>query len=120
MDLFVTFDFAASRRLPGLPASHPCSRLHGHTFMVRLVLRGEIDRASGWMVDFGEVERRMEAVRLLLDHRCLNEIEGLHNPTTEIIAEWLWQRFCPDLPGLHEITVQEHPSRGITYYGPAR
>ena len=120
MDMFVHFDFAASRYLPRLPASHPCSRMHGHTFQVRLVVRGEIDRTSGWMVDFGEVEQRMSAVRALLDHRCLNDIAGLENPTTENIAEWLWGRFAGDLPGLHEIGVQEHPTRGVIYSGPQR
>jgi len=120
MDMFVHFDFAASRYLPRLPASHPCSRMHGHTFQVRLVLRGQVDRRSGWMVDFGDVELRVGAVRALLDHRSLNDITGLENPTTEIIAEWLWERFAADVPGLYEITVQEHPTRGVIYYGPER
>jgi 6-pyruvoyltetrahydropterin/6-carboxytetrahydropterin synthase len=120
MDMFLHFDFAASRYLPRLPASHPCSRMHGHTFQVRLVMRGEVDPASGWMVDFGDVEQRIGTVRELVDHRCLNDIPGLENPTTEILAEWLWRRLAADLPGLYEITVQEHPTRGITYYGPGR
>jgi 6-pyruvoyltetrahydropterin/6-carboxytetrahydropterin synthase len=120
MELFVDFDFAASRHLPRLPSTHPCSRLHGHTFLVRVFLRGEIERDSGWMVDFGDVEARLAAVRARLDHRCLNDIPGLDNPTTEILAEWLWQALAPDLPGLDRITVQEHPARGITYRGPAR
>ena len=119
MDLFLTFDFAASRRLPRLPESHPCSRLHGHTFHVRLVLRGEVDPASGWLVDFGDVEAQVATIREQLDHRYLNDIAGLENPTTEHVAEWLWRRLQPQLPGLFEVTVQEHPARGVSYYGPA-
>ena len=119
MDLFLTCDFAASRRLPRLPESHPCSRLHGHTFHVRLVLRGEVDAESGWLVDFGDVETQVEAIRGQLDHRYLNDVKGLENPTTERVAEWLWQRLEPQLAGLCEVTVQEHPARGVSYYGPA-
>ncbi|MEQ8659760.1 MAG: 6-carboxytetrahydropterin synthase QueD [Gammaproteobacteria bacterium] len=118
MDLFLTFDFAAARRLPRLAATHPCSRVHGHTFMVRLVLRGEVAEESGWMVDFGSVEAHLAELRERLDHRYLNDIEGLENPTTERLAEWLWRQLAARLDGLHEITVQEHPARGVTYRGP--
>ncbi len=119
MDLFVDFDFAASRRLPGLPPSHPCSRLHGHTFQVRLRLRGEVDPDSGWLLDFGDVEALIARITETVDHRYLNDLAGLENPTTERLAEWLWPRLAGDLPGLFEITVQEHPSRGVVYYGPS-
>ncbi|MEQ8232203.1 MAG: 6-carboxytetrahydropterin synthase QueD [Gammaproteobacteria bacterium] len=118
MDLFFSFDFAAARRLPYLPDAHPCSRLHGHTFMVRLVLQGEVDATTGWVVDFGAVQDHVERVRGRLDHRFLNDIEGLENPTTERLAEWLWRELAGLLPGLGEISVQEHPSRGVTYRGP--
>lgn len=120
MDLFVDFDFAASRRLPLLPSTHPCSRLHGHTFNVRLRLRGELDRSTGWLVDFADVDAAIDAVRAVLDHRYLNDIDGLGNPTTELLAQWLWRRLAPELGMLHEITVQEHPSRGVVYYGPGQ
>lgn len=118
MDLFVGFDFAAARRLPHLPATHPCSRLHGHTFTVRLVLRGEVDPDSGWVIDFDDVDTQLARLRERLDHRCLNDIDGLDNPTTERLAEWLWRELHGHLHGLCELTVQEHPTRGVTYRGP--
>jgi len=117
MEMFVKFDFAASRSLPLLPETHPCSRLHGHTFNVSLTLSGEIEVATGFMIDFGDVEIAIEAVKKRVDHYCLNDIEGLENPTTEIIAEWLWIKFISSLPQLTRITVQEHRDRGVTYSG---
>ena len=118
MDMFVDFDFAASRRLPLLPETHPCARVPGPQFMVRVTLRGAVDRRSGWMTDFGEVEAQLEQIKTEVDHRYLNDIDGLGNPTTEIIAEWLWRRLAGGVDGLFEIRVQEHPSRGVIYYGP--
>jgi|TARA_B110000444_G_C18453712_1_gene416907 6-pyruvoyltetrahydropterin/6-carboxytetrahydropterin synthase len=117
MEMFVKFDFAASRSLPLLPEIHPCSRLHGHTFNVSLTLLGEIEAATGFMIDFGDVEIAIEAVKKKVDHYHLNDIEGLENPTTEIIAEWLWTKFISGLPQLTKITVQEHRDRGVSYYG---
>jgi 6-pyruvoyltetrahydropterin/6-carboxytetrahydropterin synthase len=88
------------------------------TFAVCLRVRGEIDRRSGWMVDFGDVEERIDTLKHAVDHRYLNDIDGLDNPTTELIAEWVWKRLATNVPGLFEITVQEHPTRGVIYYGP--
>jgi 6-pyruvoyltetrahydropterin/6-carboxytetrahydropterin synthase len=119
MDLFYRFDFAAARSLPQLPSAHPCSRLHGHTFQVELRLRGTVGQGSGWVLDFDELERAVRVVRERLDHRCLNDIPGLAMPTTEHLAVWLWDQLCGVLPQLWRITVQEHPARGVHYYGPA-
>ena len=120
MELFFRFDFAAARHLPKLGAEHPCRRLHGHTFMVELVLYGELGADSDWIVDFDEIDRLTTNLKAQLDHRNLNEIPGLDNPTTEILAQWLWRTVVTELPSLYRITVQEHPSRGVTYYGPER
>ena len=119
MDLFFRFDFAAARYLPYLPASHRCHRLHGHTFCVELTIRGELGVDSGWIVDFDDVDRAMVELKDELDHRQLNDIPGLENPTTERLAQWLWTRISQRLAGLYRVTVQEHPSRGVSYYGPA-
>jgi 6-pyruvoyltetrahydropterin/6-carboxytetrahydropterin synthase len=118
MDLFFSFDFAAARSLPRLPASHRCSRLHGHTFHVELSIRGELGDESGWIVDFDDVDRAMTELKERLDHRLLNELPGLENPTTESLAQWLWDAIVRQFPGLYCVTVQEHPSRGVRYYGP--
>ena len=119
MDLFFSFDFASARSLPHLPAAHRCSRVHGHTFHVELTIRGELGAESGWIVDFDDVDRAMVELKERLDHRLLNDIAGLENPTTERLAQWLWTQIASRLPGLYCVTVQEHPSRGVRYFGPA-
>lgn len=119
MDLFFRFDFAAARYLPNLPAAHRCHRLHGHTFHVELTIRGEVGQDSGWIVDFDDVDRIIDELKDDLDHRQLNDIPGLENPTTEQLAQWLWAHIGAHFPGLYRVMVQEHPSRGVSYYGPA-
>ena len=117
MEIFVKFDFAASRRLTKLPVSHPCSRVHGHTFEVQITLVGEVDSSTGFMVDFSLVEEKLDNVKAIVDHRYLNDINGLENPTTQILAQWLWQNRSRDLTTLTEIRVQEHYSQGVIYRG---
>lgn len=110
-----SFSFDAAHRLPHVPADHPCGRLHGHTYTVTLVLEGPVDAELGWVVDFGRVKAVFQPLRERLDHRCLNDIEGLENPTAEILARWLHERLRGDLPGLVEVTVQETPTSTATY-----
>ena len=105
--LVKTFSFEAAHRLPGFPAGHKCTRLHGHSFRVEVVVAGEVDPAKGYLIDFGEMKDACEPVRRQLDHYYLNEIEGLENPTAEMIAAWIWQQLKPVLPLLAEIVVHE-------------
>ena len=118
MDLFRIFYLQCARRLPGLPNSHPCSRLHGHSFTVKLTLRSPLDHALGWVMDFGTVDAVWLQVYARLDHRYLNDIDGLENPTSENLAIWLWQTLQLDLPQLYTIAVMEGHDSGCIYYGP--
>ena len=117
MDLFRVFYLQCARRLPGLPDNHPCARLHGHSFTVKITLRGPLDPALGWVMDFGEVGSAWQRVYARLDHRYLNDIAGLENPTSENLAIWLWQALLIDLPQLYTISVMEGHDAGCIYYG---
>jgi len=118
MEVFEEFGFEAAHRLPNLPADHKCARLHGHSFRVRLVVRGPVDADAGWVVDFADLHRAFDPCRERLDHRYLNEIEGLENPTTENLAAWIWERVKPELPGLSKVVVRETCTSGCVYRGP--
>ena len=120
MDLFYKFSINAARRLPKLPAAHVCSRLHGHTFLVELHLSGEVDRESGWVIDFADLEGPAHAVMLELEHRYLNDVEGLSNPTSENLAIWIWDKVHASVAGLTEVVVAEGRDRGCRYRGPGR
>ena len=107
MELRKSFQFEAAHLLPRLPKTHKCRRLHGHSFKVDIVVAGECDPKLGWLMDYAEITRAFKPLWEKLDHRYLNEIPGLQNPTSEVIAAWIWQRLQPKLPLLTEVVVAE-------------
>ena len=100
------FRFEAAHFLPRVPEEHKCRRMHGHSYQVRVTVEGEIDPAIGWLIDFAAVDAAVDPLVARLDHRVLNEIEGLDNPTSEVLAVWLWRALEGRLP-LFEIEVAE-------------
>lgn len=118
MDLYADFRFEAAHRLPRVPAGHMCARLHGHSYWVRVTVRGPVDPTMGWVVDVTTITAATEPLRARLDHRCLNEIDGLANPTSENLAVWLWDELARMVPLLHTVEVQEMPGSGCVYRGP--
>ncbi|MFP1723188.1 6-carboxytetrahydropterin synthase QueD [Lonsdalea quercina] len=115
--LFKDFQFEAAHRLPHVPDGHKCGRLHGHSFMVRLEITGEVDAYTGWVMDFAELKAISRPIWEQLDHHYLNEIPGLENPTSEILAQWIWQRLKPILPLLTAVRVKETCTAGCVYRG---
>ena len=111
------FTFEAAHRLPNAPPGHKCARLHGHSFRVEVLCEGEIDPHAGWLLDFAEIKRAFTPLYERLDHRYLNEIDGLENPTAENLARWIWLRLKPELPLLAQVTVAETCSSRCEYRG---
>lgn len=118
MDVFREFGFEAAHRLPHVPEGHKCGRLHGHSYRVEVRIRGEVDPASGMVLDFAEIKAAFAPVNDQLDHRYLNEVEGLDNPTAENLARWIWTRLAPTLP-LAQVVVRETCTSGVAYSGDA-
>jgi 6-pyruvoyltetrahydropterin/6-carboxytetrahydropterin synthase len=117
MEIFKQFDFEAAHKLPNVPAGHKCARLHGHSFRVTVYVGGPVDATTGWVMDFADIKAAAQPLIAQLDHRYLNEIAGLENPTSENIARWLWQRLVPVLPQLTRIIVHETCTSGCEYRG---
>jgi 6-pyruvoyltetrahydropterin/6-carboxytetrahydropterin synthase len=118
VELTKEFTFEAAHRLPRLPADHKCFRMHGHGFRVEIAVAGEIDPTLGWLVDYADIAARVEPIiRGELDHRTLNDVPGLENPTSEMLCVWLWRRLAPSLPGLAGVTVHETCTARCTYRG---
>ncbi len=113
-----TFGFEAAHFLPCFPEGHKCRRMHGHSFRVEVVVEGEVDAAKGYLIDYGDIKRVIKPIEEALDHRVLNEIEGLENPTSEVIAGWVWDRASRELPGLSEVVVHETCTSRCEYRGP--
>lgn len=92
MRIFVEDSFDAAHWLPNVPVAHKCHNLHGHTYRVRIEIEGEINEATGWVTDYAVIKSGWEAIKEGIDHHNLNEIDGLENPTCEILATWIWRR----------------------------
>ena len=111
------FHFEAAHDLPCFPEGHKCRRLHGHSFRFDVIVAGEIDPAKGYLVDYGDIKQAVGPLVDELDHFYLNDIQGLENPTSEMLAVWLWNRIRPRLPLLAEIIVYETCTSACAYSG---
>ena len=117
MELRKTFQFEAAHLLPNLPATHKCRRLHGHSFQAEIVVAGDCDPKLGWMMDYADIAEAFKPLWEQLDHRYLNEIPGLENPTSEHIAQWIWEGLRAKLPVLTEVIVAETCTSKCVYRG---
>jgi 6-pyruvoyltetrahydropterin/6-carboxytetrahydropterin synthase len=111
------FRFEAAHRLPRVPPGHKCQRLHGHSFKVELSLEGPVNPQTGWFIDFGDLANAWDPLYRVLDHNYLNEVEGLENPTSEVLAKWIWDRLKPTLPSLMRVTLFETCDARCEYEG---
>ena len=117
VELFKEFIFEAAHRLPHVPAGHKCGRLHGHSFRVAIYIEGEVDPYTGWIRDFSEIKAIFKPLYERLDHNYLNDIPGLENPTSEVLAKWIWQELKPLLPELSRVRIHETCTSGCEYRG---
>ncbi len=111
------FRFEAAHRLPKVPAGHKCARLHGHSFRVELGVAGPVDESTGWLFDFQQLHDAWKPLFEQLDHRYLNDVPGLENPTSEVLTGWIWARIKPVLPLLVRVTVFETCESRCEYEG---
>ncbi len=116
--LVKSFGFEAAHWLPTFPQWHKCRRMHAHSFRVDVVVEGQVSQDKGYLIDYGKIEEAVKPLRQQLDHQCLNEVRGLENPTSEILAQWIWDHLQPQLPLLAEIAVHETCSSRCVYRGP--
>ncbi|MGA7675092.1 MAG: 6-carboxytetrahydropterin synthase QueD [Rhizomicrobium sp.] len=117
MKIVQAFSFEAAHHLPNVSPGHRCHRLHGHSYRVEMKLEGPIDPVTGFVVDFFDIETAFAPVLARLDHCCLNEVEGLANPTAENIAAWIWRKIKPALPQLCAVIVRETEDCWAEYEG---
>ena len=111
------FPLESAHFLPQVPEDHKCRRVHGHGFVIEVHVEGEVDPRSGWLLDYAELRAAFEPLRRRLDHRLLNDLPGLENPTSENLAAWIWRELKPALPPLVEVTVRETAWARCSYRG---
>ena len=117
MNVFKTFTIEAARSLPNLPDGHPCKNIHGHSFKITITVTGNVDNKTGFVMDFGDIDETFNPLLSKLDFSYLNDIEGLENPSSENVCQWIWERLAPSLPGLSQIDIKETDSTGCIYKG---
>jgi 6-pyruvoyltetrahydropterin/6-carboxytetrahydropterin synthase len=116
MEIYKIFTFNSAHFLPYVPSSHPCGKMHGHTWTVEIHITGPLSQA-GWVMDYGDLKNICLPIIDMLDHQLLNDVVGLRNPTSEWIAVWLWERLLSVLPLLTSIVVHESATTGAVYRG---
>jgi 6-pyruvoyltetrahydropterin/6-carboxytetrahydropterin synthase len=117
VSLWKEFRFEAAHLLPHVPTGHKCGRLHGHSFCVEVYVAGAVDPHTGMLVDYAEIKEAFAELDEQLDHRYLNELPGLENPTSENIVCWIWERLKPSLPQLCRLVLRETCTVGCIYEG---
>jgi 6-pyruvoyltetrahydropterin/6-carboxytetrahydropterin synthase len=120
MRTYKEFTIEAAHQLPQAPFGHKCRRLHGHSFRVEIHVSGAPDPERGWLIDYGDIKQAFAPIHDALDHRFLNDIEGLENPTSENLCCWIWNRLQQTLPGLSQVVVHETCTTGCIYDGDAK
>lgn len=117
MLIYKEFSFDSAHFLPNVPEGHKCKNMHGHTYRLKVVIEGEPDPVFGWIMDFKELKDAVNPVIDQLDHKLINDIQGLENPTAENITIWIWKQIKPLLPLLSRIELFETPTTGVIYSG---
>ena len=115
IELKQQFQIESARFLPNLPAEHPCRQMHGHSFKITLTLAGEMNQELGWLIDYNDIVKAMQPLIQQLDHKTLNEIPGLENPTTENLCVWLYERSRGVLPLVTRVTISETASTECSF-----
>jgi 6-pyruvoyltetrahydropterin/6-carboxytetrahydropterin synthase len=117
MEIFKEFAIEAAHWLPNVPEGHKCRRMHGHSFSIQVYVEGPLDPGLGWVMDFADIKAAFQPIEDQIDHRCLNDVEGLDNPTSENLARWIWAHLKPTLPALSKVIVRETCTSGCVYSG---
>jgi len=117
MTVYKKFNIESARSLPHVNQSHPCSRVHGHSFEITIKVKGSLDEKTGFVIDFEDIQNAFNPISSLLDHSYLNDIEGLENPTSENLCIYIWNEIKPSLPNIFEIEIKETKLTGCVYRG---
>lgn len=116
MLVFKEFRFEAAHWLPNVPPGHKCGKMHGHSYMVRVEIGGDVDASSGMLVDYDIIKAMFDTlVHSQLDHQVLNEVPGLENSTSENLARWIFTRLDLAVPAylkLRAVEVRETATAG--------
>ena len=110
------FHFSSAHQLTGLPDDHPCSRLHGHNYVLTVYLKSStVDITTGFVKDYRALDNIKRYVDEVLDHRNLNDIFPMHNTTVENMTKILYDYFKTLHPEINAVELSETPKTNCRY-----
>ena len=109
------FHFCAAHSLKKLPVDHPCSRLHGHNYIVIVELKSNELDSKDFVIDYGQLNLLKEFIDSKLDHQDLNVVMGGMNPTAENIAKYIFDSFKKTYAHLSAVIIKETPKTTARY-----
>lgn len=109
------FHFSASHVLEGLEPGHPCGRLHGHNYTIKVFLSGQQEEPAGFIQDYRELDPIKKFIDDELDHKHLNDVFPNMNPSVENMSQEIFHRFKPLFPKLVAIEMSETPKTNCRY-----
>jgi 6-pyruvoyltetrahydropterin/6-carboxytetrahydropterin synthase len=104
-----SFAFSASHIIGGVPADHPCARLHGHNYEVVVILEAATLDTVGFVRDYHELSALGDLIKATLDHKHLNDVLGHDRTTSEVISKWLYDWCKARWPEVAAVRVSETP-----------
>lgn len=100
------YHFEAAHYLPLVRDGHKCKNMHGHNYEFEITLRSSA-LYEGFIIDFWDLDAHIRPILDEVDHKILNDIEGLDNPTAELIADWLMLRIRDALCKYNHIHLKQ-------------
>jgi 6-pyruvoyltetrahydropterin/6-carboxytetrahydropterin synthase len=120
-ELRKSFRFDSAHTLEREINASSSRRVHGHSYRAEIALKGAADPETGMVMDLDALDLRLQAIRAVLDHHFLNDVEGLGPATIENLARWIWGQLAPDCPGLARVTVfRDSSGDSCSYEGGVR
>ena len=133
------FEFEAAHSLPHLPYTHKCSRLHGHSYKLRVTCAGDIDPELGWVIDYADISKVVNTIITAIDHTNIDQLftvpprPALNDKgqpiavtthktkpsTAENLCIWFYHQLKPTLPSVVEIQIKETSSTVVVYRPPS-
>lgn len=112
-------NFESAIRLSDAPGEDPRSKLHGHSYLVRLHLKGPIDEVMGWAMDYGDVKTIFAPLHWQLDHHTLTDLAGVDGDNSlEALSHWIRDQLSRDIDILNRIDLYETPGCGAILCDP--
>ena len=109
------FHFSSSHILKRLPDTHPCSRMHGHNYIVEVELQSKTLNAVGFVRDYHELSALKIYIDEKIDHRHLNDVLGDDCVTAEHMAKHFYDWCKARWPETTAVKVSETPRSWAEY-----